>query len=164
MADDPTHLIEKYLPIVTRVCRAHLSRPDQVDDAAQETFIQFLLADRERIANPEAWLVAVATRMCGHIHRWHYGHPEVDLVEDSARSDHLRELDDVLDTVWFERLVSHLPPLDRHVLTWLYLRQLPKDLLATDLGVSGDHLRVIAYRARCRALRAYRALDDGVGL
>lgn len=163
-ADETARLIEKHLATVRRVCRAHLSRREDIDDAMQETFVQFLLADRSRIINPEAWLVTVAARSCGHVHRWRYAHPEVGLFEDTAHTVEADGLDGVLDILWFEKVISHLPEIDRQVLTWLYLNNLPRETVAEHLGVSMDHLRVIAHRARRRAQRAFTAFDDSIGL
>jgi RNA polymerase sigma factor (sigma-70 family) len=163
-ADDAARSIAKYLPMVRRVCGAHLSRRHEIEDAVQETFVQFLLADRSRIANHEAWLVTVAARVCGHAHRWRYRHPEVGLLADLRSTPAADVLDDVLQAVWYEKVASHLPDIDRHVLTWLYVHQLPRESVAQHLGVTTEHLRVIAHRARRRARRLFQAFDDTVGI
>ncbi len=163
-ADDEARLIEEHLATVRKVCRARLSRRGDIDDAIQETFIQFLLADRSRIANLDAWLTTVAARTCGHLHRWRFAHPEEELLDDLENTTSDDDLEDVIDAVWFERIVSRLPEMDRHVLTWLYLEKLSRESVAEHLGVSTDHLRVIAYRARRRAHRMLSAFDDSMGL
>ncbi len=149
--------------MVRRVCRAHLRRHADVEDAVQETFIQFLEADRRRIQNVEAWLVRVASRVCARSHRWRYGHPEVELAEGMRTAKDDGALEDVLDAVWFRKMASHLSQLDGEALTLLYLHDLPRSTIAERLGISMDHLRVVAFRARRRAHRIIVAYDDTVG-
>lgn len=161
---DVDDIVERHYELVRRVCRAHLSRRDEIQDAVQETFAQFLLADLDRIANVEAWLVTVAVRVCGHTHRWRYNHPEYDGEFDLDPRQTDGNLDGVLDSVWIDRVMKHLPSEERRLLQWLYLEDASRDEIANRLGVSTDHLRVLAFRARINARRLFRAFDDPRGL
>lgn len=161
---ETARLIAVHLPTVRRVCQAHLSRPADVDDAVQETFVAFLRADRKRIKNVEAWLVRVAVRSCNHIHRWHYGHPEAELIDGFGAQVSDAVLDDVLDLAFFHKLTSHLPRLDRQVLSLLFLHDMPRDLVAEHLGITSDHLRVVVFRARKRTQQILAAYNDGFGI
>lgn len=156
-ADDAAGIINERWGLVQRVCTARLPLAD-VDDAVQDTFLQFLAADRRSIRNVDAWLVAVAVRVCNRIHRRRYRAGEVpfgsahDVTEDLG-------LDDVLDSEWFEQLCQSLPERDRSVLHSLYVHPRARSDVAADLDVTTNHLRVIAYRARQRALAVIEALD-----
>ena len=157
-------LLALHLPLIRRVCHAHLSGPTDVEDAVQETCVQFLQADLQRIRNVEAWLVRVSGRVCGHIHRWRFLHPEAELSEQTRTCVDDSALTDTLNYLWFHKIVSQLSQLDRDALTLLYVHELPRESIADSLGISMDHLRVVLCRARRRTQRLISAYDDGVSL
>jgi RNA polymerase sigma-70 factor, ECF subfamily len=55
-------LYHRYLPVVARVCRPILRRPDLVEDAIQEVFFHLLVRDAtgRPIPDPTGWFVRVA--------------------------------------------------------------------------------------------------------
>jgi RNA polymerase sigma factor (sigma-70 family) len=144
-------IVEAKWDAVYRVCFARLSRREDAEDATQETFVRFLRTDPRRINNVDAWLTAVAVRVCGGVHRRRYSHPEVLLDLHSAASPGAEDFDAVLDNVWLERVAKDLSAGDREVLTLLYLYPHRRQEVAAHLGVTLDHLRVIAFRARRHA-------------
>lgn len=156
--DDAALVISQHWDGVYRICLARLSDPTDAEDATQETFIEWLQTDRSVVANVPAWLSLVATRVCFRTLRRRYRSIE-DLTERPEKADDGRAVDVVLESVWFEQFGRHLPALDRKVLRYLYLHQLSLDQAALRLGVTGSHLRVIAFRARRRAQTVIEELD-----
>ncbi|HZQ86072.1 MAG TPA: sigma-70 family RNA polymerase sigma factor [Acidimicrobiales bacterium] len=157
-------LVVRHWETVHRVCLAKLSRPEDAEDATQETFIRFLQADLHGICNPEAWLVAVALRVCYGVLRRRYNTTEVDFDNVTDRVLHHDQTEHVLNAAWFLRIVESLPAVERKVLTWLYVGRLSREQMAERLGVSTGHLRVIAFRARRRAQTVAASLDGGFAL
>ena len=69
-ADDPASLvIREQWDYVEAICRKHLAgmRIEDVHDARQETFLQFINADKDLIREPRAWLTSVARHTCDRI-------------------------------------------------------------------------------------------------
>jgi RNA polymerase sigma factor (sigma-70 family) len=157
-AGDAALVISQHWDGVYRVCLARLSRSADAEDATQETFIEWLRADHMEIANLPAWLNIVAVRVCFRTLRRRYRTVE-QLTDRPDKGDDGASMDPVLESVWFEQFGRHLPALDRRVLRYLYLNQLSLDEAALRLGVTGSHLRVIAYRARCRAQSVLEGLN-----
>jgi RNA polymerase sigma factor (sigma-70 family) len=155
---DVALVISEHWDAVYRVCLFRLSDPSDAEDATQETFIEWLRTDRPVITNVPAWLNFVATRVCYRTLRGRYRSLE-DLTERPEKADDGAAVDAVLESVWFEQFGRHLPALDRRVLRYLYLSQLSLDQTAERLGVTGSHLRVIAFRARRRAQSVLEGLD-----
>lgn len=161
--DDPARLIEQHWNAVYRICVARLSRREDAEDAAQETFIQFLRADRTQIVSVPGWLTVVAVRVCARALRRRYRSLE-DLTESPECSGGSDSLDEVLDVASFREVTDRLAPVDQKILNSLYLRELSLQQVATELGVTVGHLRVMAYRARRRAQRAIESQDGAPGL
>jgi RNA polymerase sigma factor (sigma-70 family) len=144
-------LVAEYWDHVRHVCQHHLAQPSDVDDAVQETFARFLVADQSRITNVSAWLALVADRVCFRILRHRYEHPE-ETVEFPDEYMFTGDFDDdALDGEWVRELTAGLLPADANILIWLYVQQIPRPVVAGHLGVTPAHLRVLAYRARQRA-------------
>jgi RNA polymerase sigma-70 factor (ECF subfamily) len=160
-ADDPTSLaIEAHWSLVEAVCRMHLAglRTVDVEDAVQETFIQFIVADKERIRDQRGWLVVVATRVCHRV-----------ILRRKYRADELARIqpppDDtpdpatlVTDRMELNQLLAQLPPKECRVLLLRYRDQLPHAEIARRLGVSLRATWQIAHRAKKR-IRTLITLD-----
>jgi len=144
-------IIEEHWASVEAVCRTRLSgmRNADVDDAVQDTFVELLLADRDRIIDVRAWLNAVAVRMCGHIHRRRYRRAEVPLITD-AFEDNGDPSAIAVERLAFNRLISSLPAVEQRLMTWRYVDQLSYEQLGQRLSVTPAHARVLAFRARRR--------------
>jgi len=147
---------ERCRPLVTRVCRSRLSGLPvaDIEDAVQETFLQFVEADRSRIINIEAWLITVALRVCAHTLRRRYRAPEVGLSEASSMRAPGEALSSIDEHVWLAQVAALMPSADVQLLRMLYIQDLPYGEVAQYLNVSNSHARVLAYRARQRALNA----------
>ena len=155
---DAALVVSQYWDGVYRLCLSRLSSPADAEDATQETFVEWLRADHATITNLRSWLNTVAVRVCIRTLRRRYRTLE-KLTDRPEKAEGCALLDDVVESVWFDQFGQNLPPLDRQVLRDLYLHQLTVDQAALRLGVTGSHLRVIAFRARRRAQSVIEGLD-----
>ena len=160
-------IIEEHWGSVEAVCRMRLSgmRAADVDDAVQDTFVEFLVADRERIIDVRSWLLAVAVRMCGHIHRRRYRRAEVPLSTD-AFDDEGDPSAIAVNELAFCKLIACLPASEQQLMTWRYVEQLSYQQLGLRLGISDGHARILAFRARHRIRDAltHGELGSSLGL
>lgn len=155
---EPARVVDRYWSKVLRVCRAHSRSEHDAEDAAQETFLQFLEADRTRIVDVESWLAAVACNICSKIHRRRYRAAEIlDRMKAEVATPDPGDL--AVDAAWFDALSHRLKPSDHRVLRLLYVERLTLDQVAEQLGVTNGNARVIAYRARRHAVAAVDAPD-----
>jgi RNA polymerase sigma factor (sigma-70 family) len=153
--------VEEQWHLVEAICRMHLSgmRSADVDDAIQETFVQFLHADRRRIRDEAGWLVVVATRVCARIHRQRYRRQEtaqpLQLVADKADPAEI-----VVEQLSFGELIATLSPQEREIVVLRYVAQLPYDQIAERLNLTTVNARQIALRARRRLRDALVLIDS----
>lgn len=151
--------ISRCHPLVTRVCRSRLSGLPMADieDAIQETFLQLVAADYTTIKNVDAWLIAVALRVCSRTLRNRYRRPEVQLADApiTSSADAIELADEQL---WLAKVATLLPTSDVKLLHLLYVQDLTYREVASYFHVSNGHARVLAYRARQRA----RSVADGL--
>lgn len=66
-AEDIEGTLETYGPAVWRICMLHLRNQADAQDAYQETFLKYALADEKRFEGEEhrkAWLLRVASNTC----------------------------------------------------------------------------------------------------
>src|SRR2546425_2024307 len=103
-ADDVGLLFEQYHATVYRVCRARTASVEEAQDAVQETFIQLLQADRSGIAIPQAWLIAIAMKVCWRIRRVRIRRDETELFDGCNTDPEVDPAEPALDNVWVERL------------------------------------------------------------
>lgn len=156
-------VIERSWPAVYRQCRRRLSSTADAEDATQETFIQYLRADRTAIRDTDAWLSLVAARVCIHRHRARYRHPEVPLGETPHRADGHDPADAATDALWFDSLGRWLRPTDHRLLRWMYVQGLSLEQIGERLGITPNHAGVLVYRARQRARVAVEAMGRTLG-
>lgn len=152
-------ITDEQVRAVQRICRARV-RPADVDDATQETLLQYLLADHSRIDKPNAWLATVAVRVCAKVHRRRYRSLEAPMTEellDTSQDPSDRAISDVL----LQQIVAALPEADRLILSRVYFDDLSFAQLAAELHVTESHARVLAFRARRRAARIMLAPPAG---
>ncbi|MEL7139946.1 MAG: sigma factor, partial [Pseudomonadota bacterium] len=64
-----TDLFEAMRPRMLGIGYRILGTLSEAEDAAQDTFIKWAGADREAIANPQAWLITAYTRRCLDLRR-----------------------------------------------------------------------------------------------
>lgn len=152
----------KFSPSLRRFCRRRVPRSD-VDDAVQDTFIRFLRRKNRDVENVEAWLIHAANWSCINIrkrlfreqqHRKHLhsgdrdGKDWLNNVPDAHARDPERW---IADQEWLRILLHRLGERDRTIVTHLYLMDAPVADVAIYLGISVEHARVSALRARQKA-------------
>lgn len=135
-----------------RFCLARTSHVSDADDAMQETLLHFVRhARHQHIENPEAWLVAVAARVCHRmvLRRSRFaGH---EPVPSAAEDD---PADTVVERSWVEKILGALQASDRDLLTSLYMRDQAPAEVAAAMGRPEGTVRWLAHRARARAREA----------
>jgi RNA polymerase sigma-70 factor, ECF subfamily len=132
-----------------RFCMARTSHACDADDAVQETLLHFVRRSREeRIENPEAWLVAVAARVC---HRLVLRRSRFAGHEPEPLGDEEDPADSVVERAWVEKILSGLQAADRALLTSLYMRDQAPAEVAAAMGRPEGTVRWLAHRARARA-------------
>jgi RNA polymerase sigma-70 factor (ECF subfamily) len=164
-------VIRKFEPAVRRYCRSRCSSPEDADDAVQDTFLRYLRRSEARIRNHEAWLIRAASRACADIARRQArddkhrltGHWKSSLERDEELVFSHPTADPeriTVEQLTVSALLRQLTPRERTVVTHLYLLGASVDQVATYLGVSPAHLRVIALRARRHARALLTAMDQ----
>lgn len=138
-------LMDRHLPRVHAVCRQRLQDPAEAEDAAQTTFL--LLARKapalvgrtwRQRSGIAAWLGATGARVSAnaarararrqrHEHRAGNGQDQAAEVPPCAAT---------VDPAQLHRLLAQLPESYRLPLTRCYLEGHPRDVVATDLGLS----------------------------
>lgn len=154
------HLVEKYRPLVFRLCRSYMRDEEDAEDAAQEIFLRaYRSLNRfkldKRFVN---WLYAIAlnhlkTRY-GKINRLEVGKtalaadppsPQRTPEEEHLRQETRRDIR--------AALVS-LPPKLRDVTVLYYLEELPVAEIADITGLGTENIKSRLHRAR-KKLREY---------
>src|SRR5690349_5013282 len=132
-----------------RFCLARTSHASDADDAVQETLLHFVRHAREQhIENPEAWLVAVAARVC---HRTVQRRARFAGHEPAPCEDAEDPAETVVERAWVERILGGLQVSDRALLTSLYMRDQAPAEVAAAMGRPEGTVRWLAHRARARA-------------
>jgi RNA polymerase sigma-70 factor, ECF subfamily len=144
------------------------------DDIAQDTWLRWQAAGGAHIANAEAWLVTVATRLCldrlrsaARTRETYPGPwlPEPIVTEPGPEG--AAELSDSL-TLGFLILLDQLAPVERAVFVLADVFKVPYAEIAATVGRSEEACRQIASRARRRIRpdkrpgQADRELVDGL--
>lgn len=163
-------IITRYEPAVRRFCRTRTRSPEDADDAVQDTFIRFLRRSDAVIRNEEAWLITAASRACADINRKHQRDEERGAplpehegigtfqLRSTASGADPEQL--TVEQLTISALLRKMSPRDRFVVTHLYLLGASTEKVAKYLGVSNEHLRTIAMRARRHAQHIARAMEQ----
>jgi RNA polymerase sigma-70 factor (ECF subfamily) len=157
-------IIELHTDLVLRICRARLGNESDAQDAAQETFVRFIEADRSRIVFHAAWLAMVATRVCASVHKDRYRTRDIINAAKAFRATFEQTVDiaDVaVDDVWMHLLARQLDFKDFRLLYLLYVERLSSAQVGAALGISAGHVRVLSYRARHRAAEVIARMSAG---
>jgi RNA polymerase sigma-70 factor (ECF subfamily) len=162
---DPVRLVmEAHWDFVEAVCRRHLAgmRIEDIHDARQDTFLQFMDADKEAIRDVRAWLATVAHRTCDRvILRRRYR--DVELASRQAATERTPPCDfaqTATDRLAVASVVAQLTPLERSVIALLYQEQLPHAEIARRLGRTEHAIEQTALRARGRIRRLLTHAGD----
>jgi RNA polymerase sigma factor (sigma-70 family) len=147
-------LVERHRPMAraraTRLC----PRPDDVDDAVQDAFLQAFIA-LDRLRDPDrfaGWLGGILANVC----RAQWRRPPLTLLGDwpeslhPASADGLPSAEDLDRAEVLSRAVAGLPPGQRHAVTLFYYADQPAGQIASTPGAA----KVSLHKAR-RRLREY---------
>jgi RNA polymerase sigma-70 factor (ECF subfamily) len=164
MSLDDDAVLRQHEGAVRRYCHSRLRNPDDAEDAVQDTFMRWIRRPVRDVPNPEAWLIAAAAWSCKDVHR-RLGRDEKHVTTPDVRDPAASEPGErrIADTKvadpeelavqqdWIQRLLERLGPRDRLVIEHLYLIGSSLSEVAEELGITVEHARVIAMRARQRA-------------
>jgi len=164
-------VVRRFEPAVRRYCRSRCRSPEDADDAVQDTFMRYLRRSEARIHNHEAWLIRAASRACADIGRRQArddkhrlaGHWKSSLEKEEELVFFKPTADPeqiTVEQLTVSALIRQLTPREQTVVTHLYLLGASIDQVATYLGVSPAHLRVIALRARRHAQALLTAMEQ----
>ena len=150
----PTELVEGYFMDVYSACFRVLGRPQDAEDATQETFLA-LFREKERLAaadSPRAWVLTVARNTAVSILRKR--RPAAPLPETVAAPAPIRE---PADRERLHQALAGLSEDDRHLVQMRFLEgKNPAEMAAA----SGRTIGSVA-TALCRALQRLRGLYHG---
>ena len=158
------HLVTRYTAQIAALCRAHITRPDAVEDLVQETFLRGFdgLAGLRDAAKFGYWLYSIARRLCADwLNDPHNEHISLDVAPASLVAGLAVEEDDPPDrTADVRRCVRQLPTKLREVVEIYYAggRVTYKEL-AERLGVSFGQVNKLLTKAR-KLLRQCLERDD----
>ncbi|MEA2645401.1 MAG: polymerase sigma-70 factor, subfamily, partial [Chloroflexota bacterium] len=155
-------LIAKHAPAVRRYCLARLGVPADAEDAAQDTFLRFLLSPDD-IRNPEAWLIHAAQWVCAdHLRRASRRPTEsLETAAPVATSSDPAEIAVMNQST--AQLLERLRERDRELLDKLYVRGWSVRQVADLMAVSPGNVRIMALRARRRASDIFAGMEESLG-
>lgn len=141
------HLVKRHQQRVFRLAGRFFRRPEDVEDAAQETFLKaWSKLDSYRARAPfEHWLTRVCLNTC--YMKLRRTRPEEELPREVPI-----EADSMDARIDVERLLSRLPANDRFLLLLLHGEGWSTAEIAEHTGWSRSNVKVRAFRAR-RKLR-----------
>ncbi len=168
----PADLAGRYWDRIRLFAYRRLRDAALAEDLAQETLRQVGLAlEQGRLENPDAlpgFVFQTAHHLC--LQRYRSATREARAMEGLTRESAInaKESDPLAELVTLERRIAvrqalnRLDPGDRRLLEGLYFRDQPYSLIATELGVTAEALRVRKHRA----LRRLAALlgDEAAGV
>jgi RNA polymerase sigma factor (sigma-70 family) len=166
--EEAARALFRYLyPLVARLVRSHLPRRTSQEDLVQTVFMKiFANLDRFSGAVPlEHWVSRIAVNTCLNQLAAEKVRPELrwaDLTEEQAEAleavtagtGETDPLQDLAAREIVEKLLAHLSPPDRLVLTLLHLEGRSVEEVRQLTGWNGPLIKVRAFRAR-RKLRRY---------
>jgi RNA polymerase sigma-70 factor (ECF subfamily) len=170
-------IMRRYSPRVFHIASRFFRQRNQVEDAAQETFLRAYtrLADYEGRGSFEGWLTRIATTTCLNIIRQTQRRPEStasDLtaeegdwldhqLADVSAARHRAHEEGVVAADLADRVMATLSPEDRLVLLMVDGEDTPVKEVAAATGWSETKIKVRAFRARRRMRKAVEELLAG---
>lgn len=142
-------LVRRHERRVFRLAGRFFRRPEEVEDAAQQTFLTaWRKLDTYKAKAPfEHWLTRVCLNCCyQELRRRRATEVELDRDVSAPRSDPNAKID-------VERLLAHLPATDRFVLQLMHGEGWSTQEIAERLGWSRANVKVRAHRARKKLRR-----------
>jgi len=150
-----TELIRDYFMDVYHVCFRVLGRPQDAEDATQETFLS-LFRSKDKLATVDsarAWILTIARNTSISMLRTR--RPAASLREDLPSSEPIRE---PADGDRLHQALAGLSEDDRHLVQMRFLEGKGPEEMAS---ASGRNRHAVA-TALCRALQRLRGLYHGV--
>jgi len=153
-ASGPTELVEEYFMDVYAACFRILGRPQDAEDATQETFLALFRA-KEKVAaaaSTRAWVLAIARNTSISLLRAR--RPAAPLIDEVAGAAPIRE---PADRERLNQALAGLSEEERHLVQMRFLEgKTPAEMAVA----SGRHPGSVAV-ALCRALERLRGLYHG---
>lgn len=155
-ASSPRELVDTYFMDVYSICFRILGRPQDAEDAAQETFLAlFRTPDKLAAAqSARAWVLAIARNTAVSMIRAR--RPALPLAEGTADPAPLR---DPVDRERLDLALAGLSDDDRHLVQMRFLEGRSPAEMASASGRSSGSVAT----ALCRALQRLRRLYHGEG-
>jgi len=155
---DDTHAFSGLRPRLQKIAYRMLGSVAEAEDIVQDVWLRWHAAARERIDNPEAWLVAVTTRLsidrlrAAKAQREHYTGiwlPEPELADSPPTPEQMTErADDV--SVAFLLLLERLSPDARAAFLLREVFDADYDEVADAIGKSEAACRQLVSRAKAQ--------------
>jgi RNA polymerase sigma-70 factor (TIGR02957 family) len=162
--DDATHIFDQLRPRLQGIAYRMLSSVAEAEDVVQDAWLRWHDADRARIDNGEAWLVAVTTRLsidrlrAAKVQRAHYAGiwlPEPQVFDGPPTPEEIHERADDI-SVAFLTLLERLTPEARAAFLLHEVFDVDYDEVANTLGKTEAACRQLVRRAKTQ-LRESRA-------
>ena len=153
-ASGPTELVEEYFMDVYAACFRILGRPQDAEDATQETFLA-LFREKEKVAaaaSTRAWVLAIARNTAISLLRAR--RPAAPLAEELAGAAPIRE---PADRERLHLALAGLSEDERHLVQMRFLEGKSPAEMAAASGRNPGNVAV----ALCRALQRLRGLYHG---
>ena len=153
-ASGPTELVEEYFMDVYAACFRILGRPQDAEDATQETFLA-LFREKEKVAaatSTRAWVLAIARNTAISLLRAR--RPAAPLAEELTGAAPIRE---PADRERLHRALAGLSEDERHLVQMKFLEGKSPAEMAVASGRNPASVAV----ALCRALQRLRGLYHG---
>ncbi|MEX2158159.1 MAG: sigma-70 family RNA polymerase sigma factor [Dehalococcoidia bacterium] len=158
--DDFAALYDSNFSAVFRYVRSRVPSMAAAEDVTAETFFKVLRSlESRRTASFRAWLFRIAHNEVVNYYRSHRSVRSIDHVgkSDPAAAEELSRVD-LRESLW--RLVEHLTPAQKNVVTLKFAGELTTREIAEVVGKRESAVKMLLYRA-LRALRE-TAEEDGV--
>lgn len=151
------HFVGYFTELIHLKVRARLQSRQAQEDVRQETFARVLATLRKEngLRQPER-LGAFVNTVCNHVLFEHYrsssrqesldGEDQPELPSSAAGVDDVVAAGQLKDKV--SEILMSLPPRDRTLLRAIFLEERDREDVCRDLGVEGEYLRVLLFRAK----------------
>jgi RNA polymerase sigma factor (sigma-70 family) len=159
-------LFDRHAPVLERVLRQHLRRPEDARDLVQQTFLQLHRSrfDFQEGARLRPWLFTIALNLKREYFRRSGRRPEAPLEEGHEPSVGPRGQDRLEAADQVEFALSQLPPDQSEVITLHWLAGIPLPDVAVMVGASLSAVKVRAHRGYAAMRRALGEPDSNPSL
>lgn len=146
-------LIERYTPLIARICFSYAEGREEFEDLRQDVLINIWkgLGTFKEESMTVTWIYRVALNTCVSTIRKRSRRPETtsmeNLLTDIADKDSDENMLERLETL--HRLISHLTPVDKAIVT-MWLDERSYDEIAEVTGISKGNVGLRLHRIRER--------------